>query len=77
MVVVVDAENSMLKLYFNGDLVGTDDTLRYSLKDLGATTQNYLGKSQWDDPAFKGMLDDFRIYDRALTSGEVKYLFKN
>jgi hypothetical protein len=78
MTVVIDAENSFVKLYLNGDLLGTDTTLRHSLSELGVTNQNYLGKSQWSsDGPYDGMLDDFRIYNRALSDGEVKYLFKN
>ena len=78
MAVVIDADNSILKLYYNGDLVATDTTLRYAPKNLGATTQNWLGRSQYTtDPYFKGMLDDFRIYDAALSDSEVKYLYKN
>ena len=48
-------------------------------KDLGTTTQNWLGRSQWTtatggDSYYKGMMDDFRIYNRALSEGEVRYL---
>ena len=32
---------------------------------------NYIGKSQWPDPLFNGQIDDFRVYDYALTSVEV------
>lgn len=38
--------------------------------DVNATL-NYLGKSQWPDPLFRGMLDDFRIYDYALDASQV------
>jgi hypothetical protein len=44
-------------------------------KDLGVTTQNWLGRSQFAaDPYLNGVLDDFRIFDRALSEGEVRYL---
>jgi hypothetical protein len=36
--------------------------------------QNYIGKSQWPDPTFNGMIDDFRIYDYALNAAEVAEL---
>ena len=43
--------------------------------DLGVTTQNGLGRSQWDaDGYFGGSLDEFRIYSRVLSVGEVRYL---
>ena len=67
-----------MKLYRNGDLAGTDDEVTVFPADLGETTKNWLGRSVWDDnPNFNGMIDDFRIYDKALSAGEVKYLYKN
>lgn len=41
--------------------------------DVNAT-RNYLGKSQYADPLFAGALDDFRIYDYALTRAEIANL---
>jgi hypothetical protein len=35
------------------------------------STLNYIGKSQFSDPLFKGMLDDFRIYDYALDPSQI------
>ncbi len=36
------------------------------------STVNYIGKSQYSsDPLFSGMIDDFRIYDYALSSAEM------
>jgi len=48
--------------------------------DLGATTQNWIGRSQFtppaafNDPFYTGMVDDFRIYDRVLSVAEVAAL---
>ncbi len=40
--------------------------------DLGLTTANYLGKSQFEaDPYMNGTLDEFRIYNRALSATEI------
>lgn len=36
-----------------------------------APTLNYIGKSQWADPLFSGMIDDFRVYDYALHMSQV------
>jgi hypothetical protein len=39
---------------------------------LGATTQNYIGRSQYSaDPYLNGRVDDFQIYDDALSAAEV------
>ena len=39
--------------------------------DMGATTQNYIGRSQFADPYLDGRVDDFRVYNRALSSSEI------
>lgn len=41
---------------------------------LGQTKNNYIGKSQYPDPYFNGLIDDFRIYSRALNATEVATL---
>jgi len=43
-------------------------------KDLGEPTQNWLARSQWPDAYYDGLMADVRIYSRALTAGEVRYL---
>ncbi|MBN1517376.1 thioredoxin family protein [Candidatus Sumerlaeota bacterium] len=35
---------------------------------------NYIGKSQWGDPLFNGRIDDFRVYNYALSASEVAAL---
>jgi hypothetical protein len=67
--VVLDGQKA--SLYVDGALESTSAiTLR--LADLGTTANNWLGRSQYmQDPYFKGQLDDFRIYDRALTAEQV------
>jgi hypothetical protein len=41
---------------------------------LGDTTQNYIGKSQWNDPTINGAVDDFQIVGRALSAAEIATL---
>lgn len=36
---------------------------------------NWLGRSQWGDASFNGSYDEFRIYDHALSAGEVNTSF--
>jgi hypothetical protein len=44
-------------------------------QDLGGPTLSWLGRSQFEaDPYYAGMLDEFRIYDRALSAVEVEAL---
>jgi hypothetical protein len=56
-------------LYVNGAAVDTR-TITLDPSSL-APVNNYLGKSQFADPLFNGLIDDFRIYNRGLTSAEV------
>lgn len=49
--------------------IKTDFTANPSL--LGHTTDNYIGKPTWPDPYLNGMVDDFRIYDYALTDEQI------
>jgi hypothetical protein len=62
-------------LYINGASVATNPALTLRPADLGATTNNYLGRSQFVDPYFNGEIDDFRIYATALTSAQVTAIY--
>ena len=61
-------------LYINGSLAGSTTGMTLKPSSLGVTTQNYIGKSQYADPYFNGIVDDFRIYRRALSSSEIAAL---
>jgi GH43 family beta-xylosidase len=63
-------------LYVDGVQVGQNTSLTLSPASLGTTTQNYIGRSQYADPYLDGQLDQFRIYNRALTASEVLALFQ-
>ncbi|NLY43954.1 MAG: DUF1080 domain-containing protein [Clostridiaceae bacterium] len=59
-------------LYLDGVEYARNDNMTLKPSDLGYTTQNYIGKSQFSaDPYFNGMIDDFRIYNRAFTQSEI------
>lgn len=62
-------------LYKDGVNVGTKTDMTYTLQGLGTTAHNHIGKSQFSaDPGLDGYLKDFRIYDRALSAGDVAAL---
>jgi hypothetical protein len=72
--VVFDDAAMQIRLYMDGVQVGSGATTLLP-KDLGVTTQNWLGRSQWSgDAYFTGSIDDFRIYSRPLSEGEIRYL---
>ncbi|MFT2010509.1 cellulase family glycosylhydrolase [Pontibacter sp. 13R65] len=59
-------------LYINGTEVGRNNNITIKPSQLGNTPQNYIGKSQFaSDPTFKGLIDELKIYGKALTSEEV------
>ncbi len=72
--VTIDSATGAMNLYLDGSVVdsGTTDTLP---SDLGNTTQNWIGRSQYTtDPYLTGSVDEFRIYNRALSTAEIQYL---
>lgn len=69
--IAITLSGNTARLYVNGVQRGVSSGVTLDPSDLGLTTANYLGKSQWADPALNGSLDDFRIYARALSGGEV------
>ncbi len=72
--VVFDSAAMNVKIYQDGMVVASGATTVLP-KDLGKTTQNWLGRSQFTaDAHLTGSIDEFRIYNRALSAGEVLYL---
>jgi hypothetical protein len=58
-------------LYVNGQVAGTNTDMTLNPAALGVTTQNYIGKSQYNDPYLTGTVDDFNIYSTALSATQV------
>ncbi|NLW84656.1 MAG: carbohydrate-binding protein, partial [Phycisphaerae bacterium] len=61
-------------LYVNGSEVGRNSEMTLTPTSLGATTNNLIGYSQWDDPYLNGRVDEFRIYANALSAAAVASL---
>ena len=73
--VTVTVSGSTGTLYVNGQPVATNTNMTVHPSAFGASTRNYIGKSQYgSDPALNASVDDFNIYDRALSAGEVATL---
>jgi hypothetical protein len=58
-------------LYLNGTAVATSSTMTLKPSSLGATNQNWIGRSQYADPYLNGTVDDFAVYERALSPAEI------
>jgi hypothetical protein len=61
-------------LYVDGVQVGQNTGMTLTPSSLGATGNNYLGKSQFNDPYLSGAVDDFQIFAQALTAQQVAAL---
>ena len=82
MAVTLNGSTGML--YVDGQQVGSNTAMTIKPSDLGVTTQNWIGRSQFStDPYLNGIVQDFRIYNRALAAsnitqvmnGETAFLF--
>lgn len=59
-------------MYLDGVVVASNNAMTLHLSDIGATANNWLGRSQFtSDPYFDGLLDDLRVYKRALSQDEI------
>jgi len=67
----ITQSGNICSMYINGALVATNTNLTIKPSTIGSMNQNYLGKSQWPDPMFKGAIDEFKIYSRALSAAEI------
>ena len=74
----VTLSGNVATLYVNGVAYAANNAMTSHPSALGATTLNYLGKSQFTaDPNYLGSLDDFRLYGSALSAGDVNAWFKS
>jgi regulation of enolase protein 1 (concanavalin A-like superfamily) len=61
---------SRATLYVNGSTAGTVYDVPVDPSDFSPTL-NYIGKSQYPDPLFNGRIDDFQIYNHALSDTQI------
>ncbi len=67
---VWDWNNQQTRLYCNGQRLSTGQP-HFNLSDL-PDVNNWLGRSQWADPTFNGIYNEFRIYDIALDDARIQ-----
>lgn len=77
---VVDHDEGIINLYINGVSQGTDSLVNFDMDDSG-TLGFRLGDDPWDNPVnpgnHHGLLDEVRIYNRALSGREIQELCDN
>ncbi|MCR5153537.1 MAG: LamG domain-containing protein, partial [Lachnospiraceae bacterium] len=62
-------ENNKMSLYIDGILADVKDNVATKISDLGSDLTAYLGKSFYSgDVGFKGYIDNFTVYEEALTA---------
>ena len=63
-------------LYVDGVSVATNTAMTLRPSNLGNTANNWIARSAFtQDPLFSGLIDDFRVYNRALTAAEITALY--
>ncbi|HEY3863401.1 MAG TPA: LamG domain-containing protein [Verrucomicrobiae bacterium] len=68
-----DQDRQLDKLYRNGVLVASAPNT--ALWSAFPDTDNWMARDEWQDPMFQGAYSDFRIWNGALTSGQVANLY--
>lgn len=72
--VAVTSSGRDYRLYVDGVEAGHALTIPVSPADLVHSVANWIGRSRFPDPLLAGRIDDFRIYDRVLSQGELAAL---
>jgi autotransporter-associated beta strand protein len=74
-----NAGSAVGTLYLNGAPVASNTAMTFTPDMIGRlvnATNNYIGRSQWPgDPYLNGRVDDFRIYNGALSAVEIAALY--
>ncbi|MDQ0064070.1 LamG-like jellyroll fold domain-containing protein [Paenibacillus harenae] len=74
--VAVTLGGGTAKLYVNGVEKAKAGNFTIKPSDF-KPKKNYIGKSQFNDPLLSGMIDEFRIYNYALSAEEIQGVYNN
>ncbi|HEX7652302.1 MAG TPA: LamG domain-containing protein, partial [Verrucomicrobiae bacterium] len=66
-----DGTAAVAKIYLDGQLIAENDSFTTKPSNLSTTVNDWLGRSQYNDPYFYGAIDEFRIYNAPLSPQEV------
>jgi hypothetical protein len=71
VVFVLDSSNHTAFLYVDGSLAAQNRDFQTRPRDLGVNQNDWLGRSQYGDPLFAGLIDEFRIYNGTIDAVQV------
>ncbi|MBR4522243.1 MAG: LamG domain-containing protein, partial [Prevotella sp.] len=67
--------NTKVVLYVDGTAVASSTSMKIRPTDINPV-RNYIGRSQFvSDSRFKGYIDDFRIYNSALSEENIEKIY--
>jgi hypothetical protein len=66
-----DGNAQIASIYVDGVLMGQNSSFTFTPAAIGSTFNDWLGRSQYNDPYFYGSIDEFRIWDAALSPLQV------
>jgi hypothetical protein len=72
LVFTIDAVAKTGSLFDNGALVSFATNFTATPQGVGHTFNDYIGRSQFGDPYYNGAIDEFRIYNNAVTPVQVE-----
>lgn len=58
------------KMYINGEETASGN-IKIPVSDLKDSQNNYIGKSQFNDPLFSGCVDEFEIFNYVMTKDQI------
>ncbi len=73
--VVFTRQGATGTLYLNGEQIASRADLTIDMTDVGPTTNNWLGRNGYPDPALNGQMDDVRLYTSTLSATDVTALY--
>ncbi|MBL3655835.1 RICIN domain-containing protein [Fulvivirga sediminis] len=71
--VVITLSEAGASMYVNGLLVDESSSISITPLDF-KPVRNYIGRSQYPDPLFNGLIDDFRVYNYEISVNEINNL---
>jgi DUF1680 family protein len=64
-------------LYVGGEVAGTNTSMSLNASNLGNPGNVWIGRSQYSDPFLNATIDEFHVFDRALSQAEVQSLLNS